>query len=144
MVWDSNTSLAAPSWIPSVPAPTFTTIWPLLVVKLTEAGERYFEMISEKVEQIVEATDRLRGHQAVAVLTVRATPSLSTKWLLPRLTALSHQDRSPRFGAARALSSVATLPRDGASRISPNHPSSLPRRGRAFQQRADHPVSASE
>ena len=54
-------------------------------IKLTEAGERYFEMISEKVEQIVEATDRLRGHQAVAVLTVRATPSLSTKWLLPRL-----------------------------------------------------------
>jgi LysR family transcriptional regulator, glycine cleavage system transcriptional activator len=55
-------------------------------IKLTEAGERYFEMISEKVEQIIEATDRLRGYHAVAVLTVRATPSLATKWLLPRLS----------------------------------------------------------
>lgn len=54
-------------------------------IKLTEAGERYFEMISEKVEQIVEATDLLRGYHSQAVLTVRATPSLATKWLLPRL-----------------------------------------------------------
>ena len=61
-------------------------------IKLTEAGERYFAMISERVEQIVEATDRLRGHHAVAVLTVRATPSLSTKWLLPRLSRFVDQN----------------------------------------------------
>lgn len=54
-------------------------------IKLTEAGERYFAMISERVEQIVDATDRLRGHHAVTVLTVRATPSFAAKWLLPRL-----------------------------------------------------------
>jgi LysR family transcriptional regulator, glycine cleavage system transcriptional activator len=54
-------------------------------IKLTEAGERYFAMICERVEQIVEATDRLRGHHAVTVLSVRATPSFATKWLLPRL-----------------------------------------------------------
>ena len=54
-------------------------------IKLTEAGERYFEMISGGVEQIVEATHRLRGYRAVTVLTVRAAPSLSSKWLLPRL-----------------------------------------------------------
>jgi LysR family transcriptional regulator, glycine cleavage system transcriptional activator len=54
-------------------------------IKLTEAGERYFAMISEKMEQIVGATDQLRGHHAVTVLTVRATPSFATKWLLPRL-----------------------------------------------------------
>lgn len=64
-------------------------------IKLTEAGERYFAMISERVEQIVEATDRLRGHHAVAVLTVRATPSLSTKWLLPRLPRFI--DRNPQL-----------------------------------------------
>jgi LysR family transcriptional regulator, glycine cleavage system transcriptional activator len=64
-------------------------------IKLTEAGERYFAMISERVEQIVEATDRLRGHHAVAVLTVRATPSLSTKWLLPRLSRFI--DRNPQL-----------------------------------------------
>lgn len=54
-------------------------------IKLTEAGERYFAMISERVEQIVEATDQLRGHHAVTVLSVRATPSFATKFLLPRL-----------------------------------------------------------
>jgi LysR family transcriptional regulator, glycine cleavage system transcriptional activator len=55
-------------------------------IKLTEAGERYFEMISEKMEQIIEATDHIRGYHTVAVLTVRATPSFATKWLLPRLS----------------------------------------------------------
>jgi LysR family transcriptional regulator, glycine cleavage system transcriptional activator len=61
-------------------------------IKLTEAGERYFVMISEKVEQIVESTDLLRGYHAVTVLNVRATPSLSTKWLLPRLSAFLDQN----------------------------------------------------
>lgn len=64
-------------------------------IKLTEAGERYFEMISEKVEQISEATDRLRGHHAVASLRVRATPTFSTKWLLPRLQRFL--DRNPQL-----------------------------------------------
>jgi LysR family transcriptional regulator, glycine cleavage system transcriptional activator len=61
-------------------------------IKLTEAGERYFEMISEKVEQIVDATDLLRGHHALTILTVRATPSLATKWLLPRLSGFLDQN----------------------------------------------------
>jgi LysR family transcriptional regulator, glycine cleavage system transcriptional activator len=54
-------------------------------IKLTEAGERYFNSIAGNLEQIVEATDRIRGFRAVTVLTIRATPTLSTKWLLPRL-----------------------------------------------------------
>ena len=64
-------------------------------IKLTEAGERYFEMISEKVEQIVEATDLVRGYHALTVLTVRATPSLATKWLLPRLS--EFVDQNPKL-----------------------------------------------
>lgn len=54
-------------------------------IKLTEAGERYFNSIAGGLEQIVEATDRIRGYRAVTVLTIRATPTLSSKWLLPRL-----------------------------------------------------------
>ncbi|WP_332117889.1 LysR substrate-binding domain-containing protein [Azorhizobium caulinodans] len=54
-------------------------------VVLTEAGERYFEMIRGEVERITEATQRIRGFRSVTTLTVRATPSLATKWLLPRL-----------------------------------------------------------
>jgi LysR family transcriptional regulator, glycine cleavage system transcriptional activator len=54
-------------------------------IVLTEAGERYFEMIAEEVDRIGEATQRIRGFRSRSVLTVRATPTLSTKWLLPRL-----------------------------------------------------------
>jgi LysR family transcriptional regulator, glycine cleavage system transcriptional activator len=54
-------------------------------IKLTEAGERYFHSIAAGMEEIVEATDRIRGSRAVTVLTIRATPTLSSKWLLPRL-----------------------------------------------------------
>ena len=64
-------------------------------IKLTEAGERFFEMIAEEVEHIAEATDRIRGCHAVTALTVRATPSLATKWLLPRLSAFV--DSYPHF-----------------------------------------------
>lgn len=60
-------------------------------VALTEAGERYFSMISEQIEGIEEATGTIRGFRSVTTLTVRATPTLSNKWLLPRLGALLDQ-----------------------------------------------------
>ena len=56
-------------------------------VTLTEAGERYFEMIGDEIERIADATNRIRGFSSIATLNVRATPSLSTKWLLHRLPA---------------------------------------------------------
>ena len=55
-------------------------------VVLTEAGERYFEMIAENVDRIADATENVRGYLSSRALIVRATPSLSTKWLLPRLS----------------------------------------------------------
>lgn len=54
-------------------------------IVLTEAGERYFEMIGDQVEHITEATQRIRGFRHRSILTVRATPTLASKWLLPRL-----------------------------------------------------------
>lgn len=54
-------------------------------VVLTEAGERYFSMIADQIERISEATSTIRGFRSVTSLTVRATPTLSNKWLLPRL-----------------------------------------------------------
>jgi LysR family glycine cleavage system transcriptional activator len=63
-------------------------------VKLTEAGERYFESIGGGIDLVTEATQRMRGVRSVTTLTVRATPSLSTKWLLPRLASFinAHPD----------------------------------------------------
>ena len=54
-------------------------------VKLTEAGERYFEMISENLDRIAQVTQDVRGYAFSKPLVVRATPTLATKWLLPRL-----------------------------------------------------------
>ncbi|MDE3176786.1 MAG: LysR family transcriptional regulator [Pseudomonadota bacterium] len=64
-------------------------------IKLTEAGERYFNSIAESLERIAEATDRIRGYHAVTTLTIRASPTLSTKWLLPRLS--SFLEAHPQF-----------------------------------------------
>lgn len=54
-------------------------------VALTEAGERYFSMIADRIEGIEEATGTIRGFRSVTTLTVRATPTFSNKWLLPRM-----------------------------------------------------------
>ncbi|WP_413615705.1 LysR substrate-binding domain-containing protein [Halomonas cupida] len=54
-------------------------------VRLTEAGERYFELISEDIEHIIKVTDQIKGIQTPTRLTIRATPTIATKWLLPRL-----------------------------------------------------------
>lgn len=54
-------------------------------IVLTEAGERYFEMIGDEIERISDATNTIRGHRTVTTLNIRATPTLSNKWLLPRL-----------------------------------------------------------
>lgn len=54
-------------------------------VVLTEAGERYFARIADGFERIGEATQEVRGVRSITTLVVRATPTLSSKWLLPRL-----------------------------------------------------------
>lgn len=70
-------------------------------VALTEAGERYFESITDHIDRIAEATNHIRGFRSVMALYVRATPSLSNKWLLPRLATLidAHPDLEVRLDA---------------------------------------------
>jgi DNA-binding transcriptional LysR family regulator len=64
-------------------------------VVLTEAGERYFSTITDEIERISEATSAIRGFRSVTALTVRATPTVSNKWLLPRLS--SFLDANPEL-----------------------------------------------
>ena len=54
-------------------------------ITLTEAGERYFQMIGREIEHIADVTQHVRGVRSATTLTVRAAPSVSSKWLLPRL-----------------------------------------------------------
>jgi LysR family glycine cleavage system transcriptional activator len=68
-------------------------------IVLTEAGERYFATITDEIEGIAEATNIIRGYRSVTALTVRATPTFSAKWLLPRLGSFldSHPDLEMRL-----------------------------------------------
>jgi DNA-binding transcriptional LysR family regulator len=54
-------------------------------IKLTEAGERYFEQISDKIEGVIRATELMRGQRLPANIVLRTTPTIASKWLLPRL-----------------------------------------------------------
>lgn len=68
-------------------------------IALTEAGELYFASIRDQIERITEATDQIRGFRSLMTLNVRATPTLSHKWLLPRLGSLIdlHSDLEVRL-----------------------------------------------
>ena len=68
-------------------------------IALTEAGERYFASITDEIERIAEATSHIRGLRSVMALNVRATPTLSHKWLLPRLASFldAHPDMEVRL-----------------------------------------------
>ncbi|GGE05237.1 LysR family transcriptional regulator [Aureimonas endophytica] len=68
-------------------------------VVLTEAGERYFSSIGDEIGRIAEATAAIRGYRSVTALTVRATPTVSNKWLLPRLSSFldAHPDIEVRL-----------------------------------------------
>lgn len=55
-------------------------------LRLTEAGEQYFDLISEDIEHIIRITDQIKGTKALARINIRATPTVATKWLLPRLS----------------------------------------------------------
>ncbi|PSC04189.1 LysR family transcriptional regulator [Alsobacter soli] len=70
-------------------------------ITLTEAGERYFQMIGREVEHIADVTQHVRGVRTATTLTVRAAPSVSTKWLLPRLGSFieAHPDIELRLDA---------------------------------------------
>lgn len=52
---------------------------------LTEAGERYYEMIRDEVDRITAATERMRGLNSYTALNVRIAPTFATKWVMPRL-----------------------------------------------------------
>ncbi len=54
-------------------------------ITLTEAGERYFQMVGREIEHITDVTHHVRGFRSAMTLTVRAAPSVASKWLLPRL-----------------------------------------------------------
>ncbi|MDN7131222.1 LysR substrate-binding domain-containing protein [Halomonas sp. MC140] len=54
-------------------------------LRLTEAGEHYFDLISEDIEHLIKVTEQIKGIKTLTRINIRATPTIATKWLLPRL-----------------------------------------------------------
>ncbi|HEY4998040.1 MAG TPA: LysR family transcriptional regulator, partial [Usitatibacter sp.] len=53
---------------------------------LTEAGEAYYRAIAQTLDQVREATRKLREARKGHVLTVTTTVSFAALWLVPRLS----------------------------------------------------------
>jgi LysR family glycine cleavage system transcriptional activator len=66
-----------------VGAPLFERRHKALV--LTEAGQAYYRVVAAALEQVREATRRLRETRKGHVLTVTTTVSFASTWLVPRL-----------------------------------------------------------
>lgn len=54
-------------------------------VVLTEAGERYFELIRDEIERITAVTGMMSDNSSYSVLNLRISPTFAAKWILPRL-----------------------------------------------------------
>ncbi len=68
-------------------------------VQLTEAGEKYLSEVQAALNQIEQATSRVRSRQKRAVLTISVLPSVGSFWLMPRLAHFSqrHPDIETRI-----------------------------------------------
>lgn len=68
-------------------------------VQLTEIGERYLAEVQAALNQIEQATTRVRSRQKRAVLTISVLPSVGSFWLMSRLAHFSqrHPDIETRI-----------------------------------------------
>jgi len=52
---------------------------------LTEAGQRYYQVVQALLGELDAATQKLRGAAAARTVTVTTTPGFASLWLIPRL-----------------------------------------------------------
>jgi LysR family glycine cleavage system transcriptional activator len=92
-------------------------------VVLTSAGQRYAESLRPILDRLADVSEAARRQGEERVVTVTATTSLVTRWLMPRLGRL--RDRHPQI-ELRVLASTnaVDLAREGvdvAIRLGPGH-----------------------
>lgn len=63
-------------------------------IALTDAGEAYFQQVSEAFSMIEAATRQIERHGKTDILTVHSVPSFAAQWLMPRLSRFSAQHGS--------------------------------------------------
>jgi LysR family glycine cleavage system transcriptional activator len=61
---------------------------------LTAEGEQYFAAVSEHLNGIREATEKLTGRHTLNILRVRAHTTISMKWLISRLGTFHAENKS--------------------------------------------------
>lgn len=71
-------------------------------IVLTDAGERYFQQISDAFSTMEAATREIERHGKSDILTVHSVPSFAAQWLMPRLSRFSaqHSDIDVRLYAS--------------------------------------------
>jgi len=52
---------------------------------LTEAGQHFYKVARQVLEELEQATQKLKGAQAARSVTVTTTPGFASLWLIPRL-----------------------------------------------------------
>ena len=52
---------------------------------LTEAGQQFYKVAQQVLEELEAATQKLKGAQAARTVTVTTTPGFASLWLIPRL-----------------------------------------------------------
>ena len=87
---------------------------------LTDAGQRYFRVVSETLERLREATARLAAEQASGTLTVTTTVTFASLWLVPRLADFQrrHPEITVRLVADNAIRDLKRQQLDVAIRYS--------------------------
>lgn len=88
---------------------------------LTDEGQTLFPVVRSALDQLAEATQRLKGQQHGGTLTVSTLPSFAVKWFVPRMSRF--QDRHPeidlRISANERLNDFARDGIDVAIRFGP-------------------------
>ena len=56
-------------------------------VRLTEAGQAYLPPLRDALDNIAQATARIRDGESAGALTISTSPPFAAKWLVPRLSA---------------------------------------------------------
>src|SRR6185312_12945836 len=52
---------------------------------LTEAGQHFYKVARQVLEELEQATQKLKGAKAARTVTVTTTPGFASLWLIPRL-----------------------------------------------------------
>ena len=71
-------------------------------LKLTEAGQRYLDVVRDAFDRLATGTERLLQRQSAGVLNVSTSPNFAAKWLVHRLGRFSeaHPEMELRISAS--------------------------------------------